>query len=394
MTLSAQPKLNITPHFDSEEGLGTVYIQISGYDTDDFCYTWNGPDGFRSDNKPPLRGLSYGLYSVSISDCNQRIAAVEGTACVTGEDYSAWEIFIIEGATCDGFGDSISYTPREVCELDEAITLFAPAVLPSCINQPTYQWYNGSHKISNEAFLENKIAGQYCVHITNAAPKKKCQCEAYICQYIPGIDENFGISLEAQPSKVKWLKYRPTTLDDFLIWEFEASKMEFIIEGFNPEITYSGYVSIKAKNNNTKSTVDIDMVPGHVTKLSSEAAMTNMGYGRFIIDSGQLLLGDELCVTAQDTCGNLLQECAKVSTTFVEAGIELESERPYEELVSTVELKKIVATLRKADFNHKVDTTVNDWHISGANILWWKNIKLLEVYNSITGQYFLLSAQE
>lgn len=144
-SVQAQTSLQVTPYFDSENGEGTVYVQIAGYDTDDFCYKWSGPD-FLSTDKPPLKGLGFGYYCVNITDCNQVIASKIGPAgCDDGKDYSSWNCFFIKGTTCDGFGE-VSYFPKEVCDVEPDVTLFASPLLPACMKDPQYQWYQGSHE--------------------------------------------------------------------------------------------------------------------------------------------------------------------------------------------------------------------------------------------------------
>ncbi len=136
----AQVATNITPLYNSKKRAGVIYVQIAGYNTDDFCYEWIGPDGYKSSQLPPIKNLDFGYYFVKITDCKQVIANDIGNSCVEGKDYVHYNSVAIQGQTCDEFGTELSYFPKRVCSADPVLSIFAPPIVPACLEDAQYQW--------------------------------------------------------------------------------------------------------------------------------------------------------------------------------------------------------------------------------------------------------------
>ena len=382
----AQPVAAITPYFDSDKKSGSIYVQVAGYDTGDFCYSWYGPNGFQSEQPPPLHNLSFGVYHLSLTDCNQVIAKDYGESCKEGSDYVMYSGATIQGTTCEGFGPALYYLPENVCRLGDSLTIFSSPLLPDCIGSPIYQWYDANHLLEPTMdFLKVVRTSEYCVHIKNE-DKSGCQCEAYICKDIPAVDDNFDIELSLPQRKLKWVPH--LSEDSFFLWfAMEQLDLSFKIIGFDHGIDYSGSIYFK-DSREQRFNASINMIPGSVTSPCEALALTNLGYGRFSIPVNQQLLGSEFEFEIRDTCDNIYTEDILIpkhltySKSIRQIDIDLEQS----------EILFLRTLVRRATSKEHtlVQLTEKGWTLTNYKRIKVKDQLAYELFNKDKNMYFLI----
>jgi len=382
----SQPAFKLTPHYDSHKKSGSLYIQIAGYDTGRFCYEWYGPNGFTSNQAPPLRNLDFGIYRVTVTDCNQVIATDYGESCVDGKDYVCYGSATVQGSTCDGFGNALSYYPLSVCGLDDSLTLFSSPVLPDCFDTPHYQWYDGTQKIGlDQDYLKVLWTSEICVHI-QSADKSGCQCEAYVCKNVPAVDDNFDIELKLPKRTLKWIP-QLSNKSDFLWMITEPVNLSLSITGFDSGVEYSGTI-YHSDHTESRQESDIDMIPGRTTALDENVKLTNRGYGRFSLSITQERLGSKFEFIMRDTCDNQYTEKALVPRhlTYSKHMPDTDMELSQSDLSFLRTFVKESISIKYRDINLKRQ----GWILSNQRSIMIKNKLAYEVFNKEKDMYFLL----
>ena len=382
----AQPSVSITPHFDSDKKSGSIYVQVAGYDTKDFCYSWYGPNDFQSEQPPPLHNLSFGVYHLSLTDCNQVIAKDYGESCKEGSDYVLYSGATIQGTTCEGFGLALNHHPQHVCGLGDSLTIFSSPILPDCMDEPTYDWYDVNHLLESKTdHLKVKRTSEYCVLI-KSRDQSTCPCEAFICKDILAVDDNFDIELSLPQSALKWIPDL-TNGSDFIWLVVEPRNLSFSITDFNPGITYSGTIYY-TDSEEAHSNAPINMIPGSVTSPCEALALTNLGYGRFSIPVNQQLLGSEFEFEIRDTCDNIYTEDILIpkhltySKSIRQIDIDLEQS----------EILFLRTLVRKATSKEHtlVQLTEKGWTLTNYKRIKVKDQLAYELFNKDKNMYFLI----
>lgn len=241
-----------------------------------------------------------------------------------------------------------------------------------------------------ESYLENVMPSDYCVHITDGKASRKCRCEAYICQSIPAIGEDFDLNSKSSSNTVKWIDDKTLFEKGMIVWEYVPGDIELRMDGFNAGMDYKTHVKVTTRNPIRDTSFWMEMIPGRVADLKSGADITNKGYGRFAVNAGQMVIGDEVCFEVRDTCNNLLTECRKVSDEF-QYGKENVSELSYTDLIDEPTLMNILSKLSVLGQRADIDFEIDGWRLINSKHLILDNYKFVEAYNLKDGRYFLLS---